>query len=304
MNHSTALQIREPSLVKATIQSTDPVQMLPVVPTMSFSFRGPGWNPGRCTAFSCHVSPIFNLEVSPSSLPFVSLADLKSSGLLFCRMTFNLGSSDVFSWAASGRLLILDRNTTDRILCLHPVVLLLSATLPHSHHLHLVINTDVVRRYYEITPISWRSSNLCPPALTSVDNSWLTRYHSGCQRGMFPFSAVLLPFVGWHSTTRKTFLSSPCVYLWMGSWIPILFNWLTCIKIIIYFSIQIIPSWADRPPSGRLLVSFALSLLCFQHFLNVWGNKAFQAHLYAPCSSLGISHFYKESWFLLVEGGI
>lgn len=248
MNHFTALQIREPPLVKATIQSTDPVQMLPMVPTMSFSFRGPGWNPGPCTAFSCHVSFIFNLEVSPSSLPGVSLADLKSSGLLFCRMTFSLGSSDVFSWAASGRLLILDRNTMDRILCLHPVVLLLSATLPRGHRLHLVINTDVVRRYYEIMPISWCSLNLYPPASTSVDNSWLTHYDSGCQRGMCPFSAVLLPVVGWHSTTRKTFLSPPCVCLWMGSWIPILFNWLKCIKIIIYFSIRIIPSWGRQTP--------------------------------------------------------
>lgn len=83
-----------------------------------------------CIAFSCHVSTIFSLEVSPSFLPFVSLADLKSSGLLCCRMTFNLGASDVFSWVAPGHLFILDGNTTDRTLCLHPVVWSMCASLP------------------------------------------------------------------------------------------------------------------------------------------------------------------------------
>lgn len=38
MNHSTAVQVRELTLVKTVIQSTDPVQMLPTVPTVFFLF--------------------------------------------------------------------------------------------------------------------------------------------------------------------------------------------------------------------------------------------------------------------------
>lgn len=57
-------------------------------------------------------------------------------------------------------------------------------------------------------------------------------------------------------------------------------------------------------PVGTLL-SWLLYLfpIIFDYFLSGTSGSS-QFMLYFPCPSLGISHFFKESWFLLVENGI
>lgn len=100
-------------------------------------------------------------------------------------------------------------------------------------------------------------------------------------------------------STQSTFTSQPSPFIYwfitgMDFWITIAFQWIKTHYCICYFGAQIIPrvgSCDMRPSSSSA-------------FLYFWHNKIFQAHLVPVCSSLGVSPFSKEPWFLLVGNGV
>lgn len=130
-----------------------------------------------------------------------------------------------------------------------------------SHLLPFVTSTCFVGRLYEIISKSWSSLNLCPPALTSVDKPclnqiplwWLPNRIFFC----FQHSFYHL-LVGILLLRKLSFLSPLFVYIRINSWLPILFNWLKPLNIIIYFDVQIVSDWARQTP-------FWAGLLCLCH---------------------------------------
>lgn len=58
-------------------------------------FHDPRCDPESYIAFSCHFFSI--LKYFPQSLSFMTLTFLKTTGQVICRMSLNLGWSDVFS---------------------------------------------------------------------------------------------------------------------------------------------------------------------------------------------------------------
>ena len=150
-------------------------------------------------------------------------------------------------------------------------------------------------------PISWSSLNLCPPALTSIDNSCLNQTPVWWSLNRNVSISSIPSTIYWLAFCYKENLPHSPMYLFTSGWTHgflfylIGWNLLIWLFILVFKWSQIGP---DRPPSSWLLVSFDMSPSFSQHFFTFWLDKIFQVLLYFLCSSPGISQVYKEPWFL------
>lgn len=112
-----------------------------------------------------------------------------------------------------------------------------------------------------------------------------------------PLRHILL--IGWHSTT---FVYLFLYYIHKG--LVYSFNSVCCIVIPSF--VLMLKLYEMQPTGGISRWILHAFLLCSNHYLNTLLTctiKYSRFTWYFPCSSPGIRHFFKETWFHLVDGG-